>query len=71
MSYQVCRGLSVAKPAGTKGNEGEQQLCGQTEVLEITQNILRYATVDWAMIILAIRLQLDHWGGLYLDKKNS
>ena len=69
MSYQVYQGLSIPNAAGAKGNKGEQQLCGQTEVLEITQNILRYATVDWAMIILAIRLQLDRWGGLYLDKK--
>jgi hypothetical protein len=34
-----------------------------------TQKILRYTTVDGAMIISAIRLHLDPRGGLYLDEQ--
>jgi len=61
--------LSISKAAGAKGNRGEHQLCGQTQVLETTQNILRYTTVDRAMIISEIRLHLDLRDGLYLAEQ--
>ena len=58
---------SISKAAEVKGNRGEHQLCGQTQVLETTQN--RYTTVDRAMVISEIKLHLDLRGGLYLAEQ--